>query len=43
MTDEELDEIFEKVDMSGNGVIEFSEFLVASMNQKTATSDSHLK
>merc|ERR1711871_601104 len=34
LSDDEVDEMFARVDQDGNGEIEYSEFVVATMNEK---------
>lgn len=43
LTDQEVDEMFEKVDADGNGEIEYSEFVVATMNEKDILSSNKLQ
>lgn len=42
MNDEEVDEMFNKVDADGSGEIEYSEFVVATMNEKNLLSNNKL-
>jgi calcium-dependent protein kinase len=42
MNDEEVDEMFNKVDADGSGEIEYSEFVVATMNEKSLLSNNKL-
>jgi calcium-dependent protein kinase len=42
MSDEEIDEMFDKVDVDGSGAIDYSEFVVASMNEKNLLSNNKL-
>jgi len=43
MSDEEIDELFNKVDVDGSGAIDYSEFVVASMNEKNLLSNNKLQ
>jgi len=43
MSDEEIDEMFDKVDVDGSGAIDYSEFVVASMNEKNLLSNNKLQ
>ena len=40
--DEEIDELFNKVDADGSGEIEYSEFVIATMNEKNLLSNNKL-
>jgi len=40
--DDEIDEIFSKVDADGSGEIEYSEFVIATMNEKNLLSNNKL-
>ena len=42
ISDEEIDEMFAKVDTDGSGEIEYSEFVVASLNEKNILSNNKL-
>jgi calcium-dependent protein kinase len=42
LTDQEVDELFAKVDADGSGEIEYSEFVVATMNEKNLLSNNKL-
>ena len=42
MTDEQVDEMFAQVDADGNGEIDYSEFVVATMNEKSLLSNNKL-
>jgi len=42
LTDEEIDDMFNKVDADGNGEIDYSEFVVATMNEKNLLSNNKL-
>jgi len=42
MSDEEIDIMFSKVDVDGSGAIDYSEFVVASMNEKNLLSNNKL-
>jgi calcium-dependent protein kinase len=42
MNDDEIDEMFAKVDADGSGEIEYSEFVVATMNEKNLLSNNKL-
>jgi len=41
--DEEIDEMFAKVDTDGSGEIEYSEFVIATMNEKDILSNNKLQ
>lgn len=41
--DEEIDEMFAKVDTDGSGEIEYSEFVVATMNEKNLLNNNKLQ
>jgi hypothetical protein len=43
MSDEEVDEMFAKVDVDDSGAIDYSEFVVASMNEKNLLSNNKLQ
>jgi len=43
MSDEEVDEMFAKVDVDESGAIDYSEFVVASMNEKNLLSNNKLQ
>ena len=43
LTDEEVDDMFAKVDADGSGEIEYSEFVVATMNEKNLLSNNKLQ
>ena len=43
LSDEEIDEIFNKVDADGSGEIEYSEFVIATMNEKNLLSNNKLQ
>jgi calcium-dependent protein kinase len=43
MSDDEIDEMFSKVDVDGSGAIDYSEFVVASMNEKNLLSNNKLQ
>ena len=42
LNDKEVDEMFEKVDADGSGEIDYSEFVVATMNEKNLLSNNKL-
>lgn len=42
ISDEEVDEMFAKVDVDDSGAIDYSEFVVASMNEKNLLSNNKL-
>jgi Ca2+-binding EF-hand superfamily protein len=42
LSSEEVDEMFAKVDADGNGEIEYSEFVVATLNEKNLLSNNKL-
>jgi calcium-dependent protein kinase len=43
LTDDEIDEMFAKVDADGSGEIEYSEFVVATLNEKNLLSNNKLQ
>jgi len=43
LNDKEVDEMFEKVDADGSGAIDYSEFVVATMNEKSLLSNNKLQ
>merc|ERR1740115_327631 len=43
LNDEEIDEMFDKVDADGSGEIDYSEFVVATMNEKNLLSNNKLQ
>lgn len=43
LADTEVDEMFEKVDADGSGAIDYSEFVVATMNEKNLLSNNKLQ
>ena len=43
ISDEEVDEMFAKVDVDDSGAIDYSEFVVASMNEKNLLSNNTLQ
>jgi calcium-dependent protein kinase len=43
LTDEEINEMFAKVDADGSGEIEYSEFVVATLNEKNLLSNNKLQ
>ena len=43
LTDEQVDDMFAKVDADGNGEIDYSEFVVATMNEKNLLSNNKLQ
>ena len=43
LTDEEVDDMFNKVDADGSGEIEYSEFVIATMNEKNLLSNNKLQ
>jgi len=43
LSDEEIDEMFARVDADGNGEIDYSEFVVATMNEKQLLSSNKLQ
>lgn len=43
LEDEEIDDMFAKIDADGSGEIEYSEFVVASMNEKNLLNNSKLQ
>ena len=42
LTDKELNQIYNKIDIDGSGKIDYSEFVVASMNEKELLSKEKL-
>jgi len=43
LTDEQIDDMFSQVDADGNGEIDYSEFVVATMNEKNLLSNNKLQ
>jgi calcium-dependent protein kinase len=43
LSDEEVDEMFAKVDTDGSGEIDYSEFVVATMNEQNLLSNNKLQ
>ena len=43
LSDEEIDKMFDKVDVDKSGEIDYSEFIVASMNEKNLLSNNKLQ
>jgi len=43
LDDKEVDEMFDKVDADGSGAIDYSEFVVATMNEKNMLSNNKLQ
>mmetsp|Transcript_41334 Transcript_41334/g.62977 ORF Transcript_41334/g.62977 Transcript_41334/m.62977 type:complete len:174 (+) Transcript_41334:1201-1722(+) len=43
LSDQEIDEMFAKVDSDNNGSIDYSEFIVATMNEKNLLSNNKLQ
>ena len=43
MSDEKIDQMFSSVDVDGNGSIDYSEFIVASLNERSLLSNKKLK
>ena len=43
LTDEQIDDIFSQVDADGNGEIDYSEFVAATMNEKNLLSNNKLQ
>ena len=43
LKNEQVDEMFAKVDADGNGEIDYSEFVVATMNEKNLLSNNKLQ
>ena len=43
LSDEEVDDLFTKVDTDGSGAIDYSEFVVATMNEKNLLSNHKLQ
>lgn len=43
LNDKEVDDMFEKVDADGSGEIDYSEFVVATMNEKNLLSNNKLQ
>lgn len=42
MAEDEVDELFDRIDVDGTGAIEYSEFVVASMHEKSLLTDEKL-
>lgn len=43
ITSEEVDELFAKIDLDGNGLIDYTEFVMATMDEKTLVTSERLK
>jgi calcium-dependent protein kinase len=43
LTDEQVDAMYKQVDADGNGEIDYSEFVVATMNEKNLLSNNKLQ
>lgn len=43
MTDEEVDEMFERIDIDGNGTIDYTEFVVAALEERQLLSNDKLE
>jgi len=43
LNDSEINEMFDKVDADGSGAIDYSEFIVATMNEKNLLSNNKLQ
>ena len=43
MTEEQVDALFDSVDIDGNGTIDYTEFVMATMNEKDLISQQKLK
>ena len=43
LTDEQIDDMFSQVDADGNGEIDYSEFVAATMNEKNLLSNNKLQ
>ena len=42
ISEEEVDKMFKNIDMDGNGTIDYSEFVMATMNEKNLVSNEKL-
>ena len=43
MTEEQVDQMFDAVDIDGNGSIDYTEFVMATMNERDLVSQQKLK
>lgn len=43
LSDKEIDEMFDRVDADGNGEIDYSEFVIASMNDENLLTEEKLR
>jgi len=43
LSDEEVDEMFAKIDQDNSGVIEYSEFVIATINEKNLLNNQKLE
>ena len=43
INEEEVDKMFNEIDMDGNGTIDYTEFVMATMNEKTVLTNDKLE
>ena len=43
ITDDQVDEMFAKIDLDGNGTIDYTEFVMATMEESRLITDERLK
>jgi calcium-dependent protein kinase len=43
INEEEVDKMFKEIDIDGNGTIDYTEFVMATMNEKTILSNEKLQ
>jgi calcium-dependent protein kinase len=43
ISEEQVDEMFRKIDLDGNGTIDYTEFVMATVNEKTHEHTERLK
>lgn len=43
INEEEVDKMFREIDMDGNGTIDYTEFVMATMNEKTVLTNEKLE
>ena len=43
INEEEVDKMFREIDMDGNGTIDYTEFVMATMNEKTVLTNDKLE
>ena len=43
ISEEQVDEMFKKIDLDGNGTIDYTEFVMATINEKSYLTEQRLK